>query len=161
PSKGASKSSSKSASPPDVISPEAATRAFERMIDVGQAAPMQELALTDHERMAMSRMSLSFHPVWHVRNKLITGYRCALSLNGKDLSLKDAAAAMNGDRDGDGDTGAATKAKVDAMVYANAVAGVQGLLQTGQKALLIVPIHFSTVDHMRYIAPLLEAGGSL
>ncbi len=139
----------------DQISPEAATRAFERMIDVGHAAPVQELALSESERTAMSRMSLGFHPVWHVRNKLITGYRCALSANGQDLSLKDAAAAMNSE------AGAVTKAKIDVMIYANAVAGIQGLLQTGQKALLIVPIHFSTVDHMRYIVPLLEAGGHL
>ncbi|MCC6912476.1 MAG: EAL domain-containing protein [Rhodospirillaceae bacterium] len=139
----------------DPISQEAATRAFERMIDVGQAAPAQELALTDSERLAMARMSLSFHPVWHVRNKLITGYRCALSMNGQDLSLKETAGAMNSD------VSVVTKAKIDAMIYANAVAGVQGLLQTGQKALLVVPIHFSTLDHMRYIAPLLEAGGPL
>src|SRR5690606_23276996 len=37
----------------------------------------------------------------------------------------------------------------------------QGLLQAGQKALLIVPIHFSTIDHMRFMVPLLDAGGAL
>lgn len=139
----------------DVAGQEAATRAFERMIDVGQTGQLHELSLNEQERAAFARMNLSFHPVWHVRNKLITGYRCALSRAGKDLSARDAAAVLNSH-----DT-VITKAKIDAAVYSNAVAGIQSLLQAGQKALLIVPLHFSSIDHMRFIGPLLEASAGL
>lgn len=134
---------------------EAATRAFERMIDTGQTSQVHELALTEHERATFAGMRLSFHPVWHVRNRLITGYRCALSMNGQDLTARETALAL------DTENGDIAKAKIDAMIYANAVAGIQNLLQSGQKALLIVPIHFSTIDHMRFMVPLLDAGASL
>ncbi len=141
--------------PASLADQETATRAFERMIDVGHSTSLHELALTEAERALLSRMTLNFHPVWHVRNKLITGYRCALSMMGRDMSAGDAVKTLNSEN------GAVTRAKIDAMIYSNAVSGIQGLLQSGQKALLIVPVHFSTIDQMRFIVPLLEAGAGL
>jgi EAL domain-containing protein (putative c-di-GMP-specific phosphodiesterase class I) len=113
------------------------------------------LALTETERQFFATLRVRFHPVWNIRNNMITGYRCGLSRMGDDITIQQVVALLG---PGPADI---IKAKIDAAVYAQAVNGVQYLLQQSQQAVLIVPIHYSTVDHLRYMTPLLEVGSNL
>ena len=130
---------------------DAANRALAAMItDKG----IEELNYTEAEKKALQDLDVLFHPVWHTKNNLITAYNCSPSRDGRDLAGRDLVEMLGANSD-------AANAKIDATVYARAVKAMQVLMGQGLKAVLIVPIHFSTVDRLRYLTSLLEAGVGL
>ncbi len=130
---------------------DAANRALAAMItDKG----VEELNYTEAEKKTLQELNVLFHPVWHTKNNLITAYNCSPSRDGRDLRGRDLVEMLGSNTD-------AANAKIDATVYSRAVKAMQVLMGQGLKAVLIVPIHFSTVDRLRYLTSLLEAGVGL
>ncbi len=83
---------------------------------------------------------LEFHPVWNIQTNMITGYRCILSPASSahmDVTHRDLEA------------------------YSQAMRAVHALLQRGVKALLIVPLHFITISHPRFINAFVAIGGTV
>jgi hypothetical protein len=131
---------------------EAGTRAIARM---AEATSTEDVAITEWDRTALSSLKTAFQPVWHTKNNVITGYYCQLLKDGKHLALDDVAALL------EQNSKDVAAAKIDAAVYKQAALAVEFLLKQGLKALLIVPIHFSTVDRLRFMGLLLEGGRHL
>jgi EAL domain-containing protein (putative c-di-GMP-specific phosphodiesterase class I) len=131
---------------------EAATRALARMV---QSTTTPDITITETDRAALGALKVAFHPVWHTKNNLITGYYCDVTRGNARLRLEDMPELL------EHNTPEVATAKIDAAVYKQAARAMGYLLKEGLKALLIVPIHFSTVDRLRYIGTLLEAGQGL
>lgn len=89
---------------------------------------------------ALAELNLQFHPVWNVANNHITGYRCVLSRRGAPVTPADLDALA-----GPGPA-SLIAARGDGLVYRLALAALDGLMRHGAKALLIVPIHFATLE---------------
>lgn len=130
----------------------AGTRALAMM---AEAASIEEIRLSEKERETLATLKMSFHPVWYTKNNLITGYYCQLNHDGRRIGPADIRDLLE---QSSIDVAAA---KLDATLYRHAAEAVQYLLKEGLKALLIVPVHFSTVDRLRFMSSLLEAGGTL
>jgi hypothetical protein len=133
---------------------EAANRALAAMAKSG-AAQGEDFAITEADKSALEALGVAFHPVWHAKNNLITAYHCALTRNGRPLLPQDTLEMLPSDAP------TLATAKLDATLYARAVKAIQYLLAESMKAILIIPVHFSTVDRLRYMGALLEAGGSI
>jgi len=127
---------------------EAGTRAI-AMMAVAQTT--EEITISETDTEILSTLRPAFHPVWHTKNNLITGYHCTLTRGGKPVSYNDMQEIL-GDSAG---------AKLDATLYKHAAEAIKYLLSTGLKALLIVPIRFSTVDRLKFMTALLGTVGSL
>src|SRR5262249_41807511 len=82
-------------------------------------------------------------------------YNCGFVSEGQDLNANAAIALFPED------SPEIAKAKLDAELYHRAALAIRFLLKHNLKALLIVPVHFSTVDRLRFMPALLEAGGQL
>lgn len=151
PSAPVAKSGDPEASAQEQAMREAANRALAAMTsDKGT----EELSYTEAEKQALQNLNVLFHPVWHTKNNLITAYNCSPSRDGRDLIGRDLVEMLGSNTD-------AANAKIDATVYNRAMKAIQVLMSQGLKAVLIVPIHFSTVDRLRYLTSLLEAGAGL
>lgn len=133
---------------------EAANRALAAMAEAnsGQAADVQ---FSDADKAALDNLQSRFNPVWHAKNSLITAYNCGLTREGRTLSQHRIMELFPSD------TMDIALAKLDATVYARAVKAVQYLMDQGLKALLIVPVHFSTVDRLRYMPTFLDPGSRM
>jgi hypothetical protein len=130
---------------------EAATRAVAAMTVSGG----EEISITDHEREALSALKMVFHPVWYTKNNLITGYYCDITLDGHSVTPQQVAKMLESSN-----VEIAT-AKLDATIYKQAAEAIDYLLNENLKALLIVPVHFSTIDRLRFMGPFLEGAGQL
>jgi hypothetical protein len=130
---------------------ETASRVLASMTD----GDSKDLTLSVGHKAALESLENSYCPVWHARNKLITAYKCGLTRGGNALTEHEIPELLKGDLL---DVAAA---KIDIALYGRAVKTIQYLLHQGLQALLIVPVHFSTVDRLRFIAPLLQAGAGL
>lgn len=128
----------------------AANRAMARMAEPG--GTKEEIDLTASDVDVLAALELVYQPVWHTKNNLITAYKCAPRSKGRDLSSWEAHQLLGAS------TLEVSNAKIDAHVYEHSLKAVQYLLAQGLKALLIVPIHFSTVDRLRFIGSFLDAG---
>ncbi|MBY0510910.1 MAG: hypothetical protein K2P94_12280 [Rhodospirillaceae bacterium] len=133
---------------------EAANRALAAMAKSG-ASQGEEFAITEADKSALESLGVAFHPVWHAKNNLITAYHCALTRQDRRLQAQDAFEILPSD------SPVLATAKLDATLYGRAVKAMQYLLSEGMKAVLIVPVHFSTVDRLRYMGALLEAGSNI
>lgn len=133
---------------------EAASRALARMAEV-QSSEDDKLTAWDAELLA--KFGLLFHPIWHTKNNLITGYYCEPTYDGGPVSIESIGAIT----ELTADTAEGIAAKIDALIYRHAATAIEFLLQERLKALLIVPLHFSTVDRLRFINPLLSGVGQL
>jgi hypothetical protein len=132
---------------------EAANRALAAMAKSG-ASQGEDFDITEADRSALEALGVAFHGVWHAKNNLITAYQCALTHKGRPLKPIDVPEILPTN------SPLLATAKLDATLYSRAVKAMQYLLTEGMKAVLIVPIHFSTVDRLRYMGALLEAGGN-
>lgn len=130
---------------------EAATRAMAMM---AEAASTEEISITEGDKAILGSLKMTFQPVWHIKNNIITGYFCSLTRDGKAVSPHGAELFPGNSAD-------VAAAKLDAAIYKNAAEAIRYLLKHGLKALLIVPMHFSTVDRLRFMGPLLESGRDL
>jgi EAL domain-containing protein (putative c-di-GMP-specific phosphodiesterase class I) len=130
---------------------DAANRALAAMAqsNTGQA---EDFNFSDTDRQNLESLSPVFQPVWHAKNNLITGYSCQLMRDGQPLSFQDINTLLPHDAPD------LATAKLDATLYGHAAKAMEYLLTAGQKAVLIVPVHFSTVDRLRYMGAFLEAG---
>ncbi len=128
----------------------AANRAMARMAE--PSGIKEEIDLTASDIDALAALELVYQPVWHTKNNLITAYKCTLRSKGRYVSSRDAHQLL------DTSTREVSNAKIDAHVYGHSLKAVQYLLAQGLKALLIVPIHFSTIDRLRFIGSFLDAG---
>ena len=133
---------------------EAASRAFARMAEAG-ATQSEDFDISEGDKKALDALEIVFHPVWHAKNNLITAYNCTLTHKGKKLSPHDILEVLPSP------SMDLAMAKLDASLYGRAAKAMQYLLSEGLKAVLIVPVHFSTVDRLRYIGGLLEAAGTM
>jgi hypothetical protein len=127
---------------------EAGTRAIAMMAG---AQSIEEITISETDNELLSVLRPAFHPVWHTKNNLITGYHCTLTRNGKAVVHAEIQEVL-GDSAG---------VKLDATLYKHAAEAIKYLLSTGLKALLIVPIRFSTVDRLKFMTALLGSVGSL
>jgi hypothetical protein len=132
---------------------EAANRAMAAMAKSG-ASQGEDFDITAADKSALESLGVAFHPVWHAKNNLITAYHCALTRDGRPLRNQDTLEILPHD------SPVLAIAKMDATLYGRAVKAMQFLLSEGMKAVLIVPVHFSTVDRLRYMGALLETGGN-
>ncbi|MBL8644558.1 MAG: EAL domain-containing protein [Rhodospirillaceae bacterium] len=132
-----------------------ATRAIERMMETSgnRVSSQPEVRLTEADVKALAPLKLGFHPMWHVQHKLITGYRCVLALNGTRPTLREASRMLNETADD------VIKAKIDMAACTQAVERVQTMLRYGRKALLIVPVNFSTIEQPRFLVPFMDTLG--
>jgi EAL domain-containing protein (putative c-di-GMP-specific phosphodiesterase class I) len=131
-----------------------ATRTIETIMDpVNYPGAAQEFHLSDADRHALSGLKMRFHPMWHVHNKLITGYRCVYSYKSNRVTVYEAGRLLREAAD------EVVCAKVDIATCQQAIAGVQSLLQHGQKALMIVPVHYSTIEQARFLAAFVDTIG--
>jgi hypothetical protein len=131
---------------------EAGTRAIALM---AEAQASEDISLTGHDKATLGALRPAFHPVWHTKNSLITGYYCTLTNPGAPTTMRGLHELLNQSSE------EIAGAKVDATMYRHAADAVQYLLKAGLKALLIVPIRFSTVDRLKYMTALLGTVGSL
>ena len=115
------------------------------------AQTTEDITLTETDSQLLNALRPAFHPIWHTKNNLITGYHCTLTKDGKPAAHAELQALL-------GDTAGA---KLDATLYKHAAEAIKYLLSTGLKALLIVPIRFSTVDRLKFMTALLGTVGSL
>jgi EAL domain-containing protein (putative c-di-GMP-specific phosphodiesterase class I) len=129
--------------------PLSATRTIESLMDP-QTRNQPDVTLTDADMRAFAHLKLRFHPMWHVHNKLITGYRCVFALNNERVSYRDGAKLLNETSE------EVLKAKFDLAVCMQATAHLNIMLKRGQKALMIVPVHYSTMEQPRLMAPFMD-----
>lgn len=138
---------------PDQEMRETASRAFALMTE--GAGEAKDLTMSAGDRAALDSLGATYGPVWHAKNKLITAYNCALTRDGRALTQRDIGELL------ERDPIEVATAKLDVALFARAVKTIQYLMSQDLKALLIVPVHFSTIDRLRFIAPLLQAGAGL
>lgn len=139
-----------------VDSPKAlASRALARMAD-SKSGKSQEAGLTLEDRAALAKLQVMFHPVWHAKNQHITAYQCVLRLENGDVAHKRHILEILAPYGED-----LALAKADQVICGHAVEALQFLAAEKIKAILIQPVHFSTVDRLHHIAPLLEMLGQL
>jgi len=133
---------------------ESANRALAAMAktNAGQA---EDFVITESDKLVLESLSVVFQPVWHAKNNMITAYVCALVRNGKPITKNDTLELFPQDSPD------LAFAKLDARLYGGGAKAMNYLLAEGLKAVLIVPIHFTTVDRLRYIGALLEQGSDL
>ncbi len=128
-----------------------AARAIEHIMDPANYPGGQpEILLSENDRHVISTLKMRFHPMWHVANKLITGYRCMFTLRGHQVTVRDAGRLLREAVD------EVVYAKIDMAMCENAIHGLQSLLQHGQKALMIIPVHYSTLEQARFLAPFVD-----
>jgi len=88
-----------------------------------------------------------YRPMWHVRNQLLTAYSCfpiRRTPGGK------VAPGMGILMENNSQT---ATARMDYLVLEKSTEVLQHLLAKGQKLLIVVPVHFSTVDRRKYCDP--------
>lgn len=91
-----------------------------------------------------------YRMVWNVNKKFLTAYSAhpvLRSANGKILT---------GSPVLERDVGHAALAQLDRFVQDEAVRKLSHLVDAGKRVLLILPVHFSTVDRHAYLAPYLQ-----
>lgn len=130
-----------------------ADRALARM--AGSKSGSQEAGLTVEDRAALAKLRVMFHPVWNAKNQHITAYQCVLRLeHGAVAHKKEILELLS-------QSGDLALAKADQVTCGHAVEALQFLAAAKIKAILILPLHFSSLDRLHYTAPLLEMLGQL
>ncbi|MDX2224492.1 MAG: hypothetical protein SFV21_17200 [Rhodospirillaceae bacterium] len=129
----------------------AASQAIELMCK-NIATKSEELLSTPAALGLIQRIKVKFQPVWNVKAHAITAYLASPMDGNRPV----AAARLPGEF-GFFSTDEAT-AVLDAVVYRHACQHLTSLIGIGEQALVVVPVHFSTVDHSRFVGAYLDAG---
>jgi hypothetical protein len=99
---------------------EAGTRAIALM---AEAKATEDISLTSHDKETLGALRPAFHPVWHTKNNLITGYYCTLTNPGAPTIMRSLHELLNQSSE------EIAGAKVDATLYRHAAEAVQYLLK--------------------------------
>lgn len=92
-------------------------------------------------------MTTIFRAIWNVRSKMLTAYSALPVLKSPDGQVESIVRVG-----GESEMYAATAA-CDRLVQEEALQKLHLLLNAGHKVLLVLPVHFSTVDHFDYYMP--------
>jgi hypothetical protein len=80
---------------------------------------------------------MAFSPVWNVRRNVVSGYECRLLNSQSDIGISDGSDPMT----------AITDAREDAVALLRVTSLLQSAVVDGSAAVMIVPVHFSTLDN--------------
>lgn len=101
------------------------------------------------------RLRIVYRPLWNVKTKLLTAYRAQPAIESEDgefdMVMEESSAAGTN----------ATLAALDRLVQRDALANLHYLIDAGHKVLLVLPVHFSTLDDAQSAAPFVRALMSL
>lgn len=86
-------------------------------------------------------IAIGYQAVWNVRNRLITSY---VAVPRRDYPE---GTTVTGKWILGTDIGFAPVAALDSFVQKESLAGLRALMQSGRQTLLVLPIHFSTIDN--------------
>lgn len=92
-------------------------------------------------------IAVGYQAVWNVRSRLITSYA---AVPRRDYSE---GTTVTGKWILGTDTGFAPVAALDSFVQRKSVAGLRALIEASQQTLLVMPVHFSTVDNQSLFLP--------
>ncbi len=95
----------------------------------------------------LASISVGYQAIWNVRSKLITSYAAVPRRRYSD------GATVTGKWIMGTDTGFAPVAALDSLVQRKSVAELRGLMKTGRQTILVLPVHFSTVDNQSLFMP--------
>lgn len=85
--------------------------------------------------------SVVYHPIWNVRNRVLSAYRAEPVLVGPDRSVM-----RVDDFIGRGDS-YRMLAVLDGLVLDEAARNLGGLLDRGERIVMVLPVRFTTIDH--------------
>ena len=92
-------------------------------------------------------ISVGYQAIWNVRSKMITSYAAVPRRRYPDGTTVTGRSILGAD------TGFAPVAALDSLVQRESVGGLRELMRSGQQTLLVLPIHFSTVDNQSLFVP--------
>jgi hypothetical protein len=131
----------------------AASQALERMSS-GLQTKAEELFTQPGARLLLNDIQVKFQPVWNAKKSLISSYApVVVHRQGEtDASILTTVYNLSSIE--------VTHAILDAACYKSACAALTELMQRGEQAAILLPVHFSTVDHSRFIGAYLDAGAA-
>lgn len=90
-----------------------------------------------------------YRPMWHVKNQLLTAYSCLpiQRMAGGKVAVGKGILTENNRQ--------TAKAELDHFVLEKSIEALRHILAKGQKLLIVVPVHFSTIDRQTYCDPYL------
>ncbi len=89
----------------------------------------------------LKSISVGYQAIWNVRSKMITSYAAVPRRHYPDGTTATGKWIMGTD------TGFAPVAALDLFVQRKLIAALRVLIKSGQQAILVLPVHFSTVDN--------------
>lgn len=146
------RSSSPASDADEVEMRKTASEAMKMMIGA-KVATREELIGSQFGRLLEAETELKLLPVWNVKNKLISAYECTPIRRGGGLpasALQQSGLEL-----------VEIKAIIDTIVYGHVGALLKRNLSEQKKALLICPVHASTLSETRYIGAFLASGADI
>lgn len=92
-------------------------------------------------------IAVGYQAVWNVRNRMITSYAAVPRRDYPEGTTVTGKWILGTD------TGFAPVAALDSFVQRESVAGLRALIESGRQTLLVLPVHFSTVDNQSLFLP--------
>ncbi|MEK7245879.1 MAG: hypothetical protein AAB223_07660 [Pseudomonadota bacterium] len=107
-------------------------------------SPLPSAANADRR---LEGIRVAYQAIWNVRSKMITSYAAVPHRRHSDGTI------MTGKRIIGSDTGFAMIAALDLFMLRKSVAWLHGLMNVREQTLLILPIHFTTIDSQPLFLP--------
>jgi EAL domain-containing protein (putative c-di-GMP-specific phosphodiesterase class I) len=123
--------------------PQAARRAAASLVQ--RDVPPSPSATNADRRL--EGIEVAYQAIWNVRSKMITSYAAVPHRCHPDGTT------AKGKRILGADTGFAMIAALDSFVLRKSVAWLHGLMNVRQQTLLVLPVHFTTVDSQTFFQP--------
>ncbi|MGH6661389.1 MAG: hypothetical protein ACREB6_07605 [Rhodospirillales bacterium] len=108
---------------------------------------VDDVAARPGEKSLPDGMTTIFRAIWNVRSKMLTAYSALPVVKSPDGQVESIV------RVGGESAMYAAAAACDRFVQEEALRKLHLLLDAGHKVLLVLPVHFSTVDHFDYYMP--------
>ncbi len=127
-----------------------ATDAIKMMSPPG-VLKLEELTTNGDMAYVHRSLKIEFQPIWNLAKEFVTGYRFVPRLHKHKTTCNEQAfAAANLDL-------SLLKASVDVTAMLRVPAVVRELIENASPAIMVVPVHFSTINQPKYLSAFVDA----